>query len=77
MAKRQAATPKSRSAERYQHPESKLMLRPDVGTQPHFKWEHLAGTTSTPFEAGRQRQIAVKVIDDRGDEMVLVKKLSE
>jgi adenine-specific DNA-methyltransferase len=40
-------------------------------------WEHLAGTVSEPFAAGERRQIAVKVIDDRGNELLLVKKLSE
>jgi adenine-specific DNA-methyltransferase len=40
-------------------------------------WEHLAGTISTPFEAGEHRQIAVKVIDDRGNELLVVKDLSE
>src|SRR5438552_1189619 len=38
-------------------------------------WDHLAGTISAPFEAGDQKQIAVKVIDDRGNELVVVKKL--
>ena len=38
-------------------------------------WAHLAGTTSAPFEAGEHRQIAVKVIDDRGNELLVVKKL--
>src|SRR5213594_2886535 len=28
-------------------------------------WEHLAGTTSAPFEAGENGQVAAKVIDDR------------
>ncbi len=40
-------------------------------------WDHLAGTKSAPFEAGDQGQIAVKVIDDRGNELMVVKKLSE
>jgi adenine-specific DNA-methyltransferase len=40
-------------------------------------WDHLAGTKSAPFEAGDQAQIAVKVIDDRGNELMVVKKLSE
>jgi adenine-specific DNA-methyltransferase len=40
-------------------------------------WDHLAGTTSAPFEAGEHGQIAVKVIDDRGNELVVIKKLSE
>ena len=38
-------------------------------------WDHLAGTTSAPFEAGKHEQIAVKVIDDRGNELLVVKSL--
>lgn len=40
-------------------------------------WDHLAGTTSAPFEAGPSRTIAVKVIDDRGNELLVVKRLDE
>jgi adenine-specific DNA-methyltransferase len=40
-------------------------------------WEHLSGTTSAPFEAGEQRQIAVKVIDERGNELLVVRGLPE
>jgi adenine-specific DNA-methyltransferase len=40
-------------------------------------WEHLAGTTSVPFEAGEHGQAAVKVIDDRGNELMVVRNLSE
>jgi len=40
-------------------------------------WEHLAGTVSEPFAAGEHRQIAVKVIDDRGNELLVVRKLEE
>jgi adenine-specific DNA-methyltransferase len=40
-------------------------------------WEHLAGTVSAPFEAGEHGQVAVKAIDDRGNELMVVKKLSE
>lgn len=40
-------------------------------------WEHLAGTTSAPFEAGEHKQVAVKVIDDRGNELLVVKNLGE
>jgi adenine-specific DNA-methyltransferase len=39
-------------------------------------WEHLAGTKSAPFEGGEHGQVAVKVIDDRGNELLVVKKLS-
>jgi adenine-specific DNA-methyltransferase len=38
-------------------------------------WDHLAGATSAPFEAGEHGRVAVKVIDDRGNELVVVKKL--
>jgi adenine-specific DNA-methyltransferase len=40
-------------------------------------WEHLAGTTSAPFPAGEHRRIAVKVIDDRGNELLVVRSLDE
>ena len=40
-------------------------------------WDHLSGTTSAPFEPGDYQQIAVKVIDDRGNELLVVRKLSE
>ena len=40
-------------------------------------WAHLSGTVSAPFQAGEHGQIAVKVIDDRGNELVVVKPLSE
>lgn len=40
-------------------------------------WDHLAGTVSAPFEAGNHNQIAVKVIDDRGNELIVVKSLAE
>ena len=38
-------------------------------------WDHLAGTVSAPFEAGQQGQVAVKVIDDRGNELLVVEKV--
>ena len=40
-------------------------------------WDHLAGTISAPFEAGEHGQVAIKVIDDRGNELLIVKSLSE
>ena len=39
-------------------------------------FDHLAGDTSAPFYAGEHGQIAVKVIDDRGNELVVVKALN-
>ena len=47
------------------------------GTYEESVWDHLAGTTSAPFEAGENGQVAVKVIDDRGNELLLVKNLKE
>ncbi len=38
-------------------------------------WEHLRGSVSAPFVAGEQ--VAVKVIDDRGNELMVVKKIQE
>ena len=38
-------------------------------------WEHLSGTISAPFEAGEHGQVAVKVIDDRGNELLVMKRL--
>jgi adenine-specific DNA-methyltransferase len=40
-------------------------------------WEHLSGTVSAPFSEGGTREIAVKVIDDRGNELLVVKSLDE
>ena len=39
-------------------------------------WQHLAGTSSAPFAPGDLGQIAVKVIDDRGNELLVVKPLA-
>jgi adenine-specific DNA-methyltransferase len=35
-------------------------------------WEHLAGTVSEPFSIGPKRRVAVKVIDERGNELMRV-----
>jgi adenine-specific DNA-methyltransferase len=40
-------------------------------------WDHLAGTVSEPFAGGEHNRIAVKVIDDRGNELMVVKSLDE
>ena len=37
-------------------------------------WDHLVGTTSEPFVLGQHRRIAVKVIDERGNELMVVRK---
>jgi len=47
------------------------------GTYEDSVWEHLAGTVSEPFAAGEHRKVAVKVIDDRGNELMVVKSLDE
>lgn len=45
------------------------------GTYEESVWEHLSGTTSAPFEGGESKEIAVKVIDDRGNELLVVREL--
>jgi adenine-specific DNA-methyltransferase len=40
-------------------------------------WSHLAGTVSVPFVAGEHKEIAVKVIDHRGNELMVVAKLED
>ena len=40
-------------------------------------WAHLSGTVSAPFQAGEREQVAVKVVDDRGNELMVVRPLSE
>jgi adenine-specific DNA-methyltransferase len=40
-------------------------------------WDHLAGAASAPFNGGEHGQVAVKVIDDRGNELLVVKSLTE
>ncbi len=47
------------------------------GTYEDSVWDHLAGTVSEPFPAGEKSQVAVKVLDDRGNELMVVKKLEE
>ena len=47
------------------------------GTYEDSVWDHLAGTVSEPFPAGEKGQVAVKVLDDRGNELMVVKKLEE
>jgi adenine-specific DNA-methyltransferase len=39
-------------------------------------FEQLKGTSSLPFSKGKQGQIAVKVIDPRGNEVMTIRKLS-
>ncbi len=52
----------------------KRALRADYTTD---VWAHLAGSVSAPFEPGNHGRIAVKVIDDRGNELLVVKDLAE
>lgn len=40
-------------------------------------WDHLSGTVSAPFTEGDSHEIAVKVIDDRGNELLVIKSLDE
>ena len=40
-------------------------------------WVHLSGAASAPVGPGEHGQIAVKVVDDRGNELMVVKSLSD
>ncbi len=40
-------------------------------------WDHLSGAVSAPFEAASDARVAVKVIDDRGNELLVVRPVSE
>jgi adenine-specific DNA-methyltransferase len=40
-------------------------------------WDHLNGTESAPFEATPDTKIAVKVIDTRGNELMVVKTITQ
>jgi adenine-specific DNA-methyltransferase len=40
-------------------------------------WAHLAGTVSEPFALGERRRVAVKVIDERGNELMRVRDVTE
>lgn len=40
-------------------------------------WHPLAGTVSAPFPPGQHRQIAVKVMDDRDNELLVARRLEE
>lgn len=41
------------------------------------QWDHLNGAESAPFEASEDTKIAVKVIDHRGNELMVVKTIGE
>lgn len=40
-------------------------------------WTHLAGTVSEPFALGERKRVAVKVIDERGNELMRVLDVAE
>jgi adenine-specific DNA-methyltransferase len=40
-------------------------------------WDHLSGAVSAPFTEDGTREVAVKVIDDRGNELLVVRSLDE
>lgn len=40
-------------------------------------WDHLAGTESALFDGGEHGQIAVKVIDDRGNDLLVLQRLND
>ncbi len=47
------------------------------GTHDDAVWAHLAGDTSAPFVAPLGTEIAVKVLDDRGNELLVTRRLTK
>jgi hypothetical protein len=45
-----------------------------VGQCDDSVWDHLAGTIRTPLQMGEHKQLAPRVIDDRGNELMIVKE---
>jgi len=39
-------------------------------------WEHLAGVESEPFVLGPHKRIAVKVIDERSNELMVIRDVA-
>ena len=46
------------------------------GTHDETVWAHLSGDVSAPFGAHCGTEVAVKVIDDRGNELMVTKRLN-
>jgi hypothetical protein len=65
MARPRKSSMPPKNVESYQHPDSDLAARPEIGAQAHFK------------NVGMHKQIALKVIDPRGNELLVVKKMEE
>lgn len=47
------------------------------GTYDEDVWDHLSGTISAPFSESGSKEVAVKVIDDRGNELLITRALDE
>ncbi len=65
-------TTTSCSAGDYRHDAARRMNNPPVGTLNDDLFDQLAGRVSLPFQPGEHRRIAVKVIDQRGNEVLRV-----
>ena len=82
-------TTKTRPTETYQLTEADLPMRPEVGTgapeilEKALKgddceepvWDHLGWTVRARFVASEHGQLAVKVLDQRGNELLVVKRV--
>jgi hypothetical protein len=62
----------SRSTGDYRHDAARRKNNPPVGTLNDDLFDQLTGRVSLPFEPGEHRRIAVKVIDQRGNEVMRV-----
>ncbi|HSN75704.1 MAG TPA: hypothetical protein VL334_11555 [Anaerolineae bacterium] len=71
MAHPHRTTP-NRSTGDYRHDQARRKNNPPVGTFNDDLFDQLTGRVSLPFEPGEHRRIAVKVIDQRGNEVMRV-----
>ena len=62
------------------HPQDRCMGELEEGAARRLRngfRDNLAGSMSAPSEAGEHGQVAIKVIDERGNELLIVKPMSE
>lgn len=71
-------SPSSLTRERRYQPANRGVGQPQAALKATYDdsvWEHLAGTISAPFVPGDRGKVAVKVIDDRGNELMVVREM--
>jgi len=75
VARPRHTTP-NRSTGDYRHDAARRKNNPPVGMLNDDLFDQLTGRVSLPFQPGEHRRIAVKVIDQRGNEVMRVVGIS-